>query len=141
MLKLHHLNLMNEIQETALMLNLHEQQQLIRQQQEQMRQIQELQLLESRDRSQQHFHHQRVAKVSDDDSETSVRVPVTVEVKNEALQSDVTASGRYDTIKGQLGLDTQAVSASGKKRSVDDDAFAPNKRQKQNDHNTIRDGE
>lgn len=46
MLKLHHLNLMNEIQETALMLNLYEQKQLIRQQQEQMRQIQELQLLE-----------------------------------------------------------------------------------------------
>jgi hypothetical protein len=132
---------MNEIQETALMLNLHEQQQLIRQQQEQMRQIQELQLLESRDRSQQHFHHQRVAKVSDDDSETSVRVPVTVEVKHEALQSNVTASGCHDTIKGELGLDTQAVSASGKKRSVHDDAFAPNTRQKQSDHNTIRDGE
>jgi len=38
MLKLHHLNLMNEIQETALMLNLYEQQQLVRQAQyEEMR--------------------------------------------------------------------------------------------------------
>lgn len=37
MLKLHHLNLMNEIQETALMLNLYEQQQLQRQQQEETR--------------------------------------------------------------------------------------------------------
>lgn len=43
MLKLHHLNLMNEIQETALMLNLYEQQQLLRQQQEEMRK-QKLQL-------------------------------------------------------------------------------------------------
>lgn len=34
MLKLHHLNLMNEVQETALMLNLYEQQLLVRQQKE-----------------------------------------------------------------------------------------------------------
>jgi hypothetical protein len=50
MLKLHHLNLMNEIQETALMLNLYEQKQLLRQQQEQMRQLQELRMLEERER-------------------------------------------------------------------------------------------
>jgi hypothetical protein len=48
MLKLHHLNLMNEIQETALMLNLYEQKQLMRQQQEQRRQLQELRALEAR---------------------------------------------------------------------------------------------
>jgi len=45
MLKLHHLNLMNEIQETALMLNLYEQQQLARQQQqEEMRKARQMQL-------------------------------------------------------------------------------------------------
>jgi hypothetical protein len=48
MLKLHHLNLMNEIQETALMLNLYEQKQLMRQQQEQRRQVYELRALEAR---------------------------------------------------------------------------------------------
>jgi len=46
MLKLHHLNLMNEIQETALMLNLYEQQQLAREQQEEMRRIEKARLLE-----------------------------------------------------------------------------------------------
>lgn len=45
MLKLHHLNLMNEIQETALMLNLYEQQQLAREQQEEMRQMRQARLL------------------------------------------------------------------------------------------------
>lgn len=44
MLKLHHLNLMNEIQETELMLNLYEQQQLVQEQRAQMRQIQLMQL-------------------------------------------------------------------------------------------------
>ena len=44
MLKLHHLNLLNEIHETALMLNLFEQRQLLREQQQKMRQIQNLQL-------------------------------------------------------------------------------------------------
>jgi hypothetical protein len=44
MLKLHHLNLMNEIQETALMLNLYEQQQLAAQQQAQLRLLRQLQL-------------------------------------------------------------------------------------------------
>jgi hypothetical protein len=46
MLKLHHLNLLNEIHETALMLNLFEQRQLIREQQAKMRQIQNLPLLD-----------------------------------------------------------------------------------------------
>ena len=45
MLKLHHLNLMNEIQETALMLNLYEQQQLAREQQEELRRMQQARLL------------------------------------------------------------------------------------------------
>jgi hypothetical protein len=45
MLKLHHLNLLNEIHETALMLNLFEQRQLIREQQHKMRQIKNLQLV------------------------------------------------------------------------------------------------
>lgn len=46
MLKLHHLNLMNEIQETALMLNLYEQQQLAREQQDEYRRMQKARLLE-----------------------------------------------------------------------------------------------
>ena len=46
MLKLHHLNLLNEIHETALMLNLFEQRQLIREQQLKMRQIQKLQIVD-----------------------------------------------------------------------------------------------
>ena len=41
MLKLHHLNLMNEVQETALMLNLYEQQQLIRKQKEHIKRMAE----------------------------------------------------------------------------------------------------
>jgi hypothetical protein len=47
MLKLHHLNLLNEIHETALMLNLFEQRQLIREQQIKIRQIQKLQLVDN----------------------------------------------------------------------------------------------
>ena len=54
MLKLHHLNLLNEIHETALMLNLFEQRQLLREQQQKMRQIQNLQLDNSE--SSRYFH-------------------------------------------------------------------------------------
>jgi hypothetical protein len=47
MLKLHHLNLLNEIHETALMLNLFEQRQLLREQQLKIRKIQNLQFVEN----------------------------------------------------------------------------------------------
>jgi hypothetical protein len=70
MLKLHHLNLLNEIHETALMLNLFEQRQLIREQQAKMRQIQRLPLNDSRvsERCRIQVNHQRgMAKISDDE--------------------------------------------------------------------------
>jgi hypothetical protein len=61
MLKLHHLNLLNEIHETALMLNLFEQRQLIREQQLKMRQIQNIQLIDDSESERyynQENHHQ-----------------------------------------------------------------------------------
>ena len=58
MLKLHHLNLMNEIQETALMLNLYEQQQLARERQEESRRMQQARLFA------ENQHHARTGQSS-----------------------------------------------------------------------------
>ena len=74
MLKLHHLNLLNEIHETALMLNLFEQRQLIREQQIKMRQIQKMQLVDNSEsnRYNQNQENQPLmgpSNISDDDEQ------------------------------------------------------------------------
>jgi hypothetical protein len=57
MLKLHHLNLLNEIHETALMLNLFEQRQLMREQQLKMRQMQNLQYTDNYESRRRHSNN------------------------------------------------------------------------------------
>lgn len=74
MLKLHHLNLLNEIHETALMLNLFEQRQLIREQQLKMRQIQKLQLVDDSEsnryyQNQENVPHPCLSNISDDEEQ------------------------------------------------------------------------
>lgn len=140
---------MNEIQETALMLNLYEQKQLIRQQKEQMRQIQNLQLMKARSEpiEQDVPVHQllSVEKARDDEHETCDRITVIVQVKKEASSGGMVASGRNDTTKkgvDELAGNTHGESTCAKKHVVDL-SFAPNKRQKQSDNNSNnnRDGE
>jgi hypothetical protein len=76
MLKLHHLNLLNEIHETALMLNLFEQRQLIREQQLKMRQIRKMQLVDNFDPNHYQYNENQENQpqlgpfdISDDDEE------------------------------------------------------------------------
>ena len=131
---------MNEIQETALMLNLYEQQQLIQQQKEQMRQIKKLQLMKARTMEQDVSVHQQLSaeKAPDEEHDMSGRVTAIVQVKKEGM----VASGRNDTTKegvDELVGSTQAELMCAKKR-VADLAVAPNKRQKQSDSSN-RDGE
>ena len=65
MLKLHHLNLLNEIHETALMLNLFEQRQLIREQQHKMRQIKNLQLVNNSELNRYQQNQENQQPISD----------------------------------------------------------------------------
>ena len=85
MLKLHHLNLLNEIHETALMLNLFEQRQLLREQHQKMRQIQNLQLDNSE--SSRYVHDQENQKPNEpsnisDDEEQDVKFGKNVNINS-----------------------------------------------------------
>jgi hypothetical protein len=89
MLKLHHLNLLNEIHETALMLNLFEQRQLIREQHAKMRQIQNLPLL---DANRGVGENPPRAKISEDEQETFVDENATLSKKRPFHETGSTMS-------------------------------------------------
>lgn len=130
------------------MLNLCEQQELVRQQREQMQQIQQLKC--SR-RQEQHdtpvqqpqlLLQQQSAEYKSYDKHCA-RAPSCSEVKTEDRPSGRTSTGSYDTIRDNdeklaYRINQAEEPVSLQKRAVCD-VSAPNKRQKQNDH-TIRVG-